>query len=149
MPPVYNGGISPGQKWWRTILEIEILCSQWENLIRGLSFFFGGGGEFLFSSCSQSVPIKFSECSLRCSQKHIPLASAKNGKEHKYTKAIFAATNEVRQHATRGPGFFCLVGRRWRCWISFWSQCVPTKFPLCSQYVPNNFSLFFISYPLP
>jgi hypothetical protein len=38
VPPVYNGGISPGQKWWQTDWEIEISCSQWERLV-GLKFF--------------------------------------------------------------------------------------------------------------
>jgi hypothetical protein len=31
--PVYNGGISPGQKWWWTVLEIEISCGQWEGSV--------------------------------------------------------------------------------------------------------------------
>ncbi len=37
-PPVYNGGrlffasgIKLGQKWWQTLLEREISCSQWEG----------------------------------------------------------------------------------------------------------------------
>jgi hypothetical protein len=74
-PPACNGGISssPGWKWWQTILEIEISCSQWEGS-SGLSFLhlgFGGergGGAFfgsqsgsnqvlkMFSSGSQCVP---------------------------------------------------------------------------------------------
>ncbi len=27
----FAGGISPGQKWWQTLLEREISCSQWEG----------------------------------------------------------------------------------------------------------------------
>jgi len=30
VPTVYSGGISPGEKWWWTVLEREISCSQWE-----------------------------------------------------------------------------------------------------------------------
>jgi hypothetical protein len=71
-PPAYNGGISssPGWKWWQTILEIEISCSQWEGS-NGLSFLhlgFGrGGGEEGYFFGSQCVPkvvlIKFWKCS--------------------------------------------------------------------------------------
>ncbi len=64
---VYNGGISLGQKWWWTVLDIEISCSQWEGsaciqnalIFFLLSFGFGGGRIFSFSLCSQHVPFKF------------------------------------------------------------------------------------------
>ncbi len=50
-------GVSSGQKWWRTVLEIEISCSQWEGWVGG------GGGErriFFIFLCSQHVLFKFS-----------------------------------------------------------------------------------------
>jgi len=68
VPPVSNGGISPGQKWWCTILEIEISCRQWEGSTcpqSALNFFllsFGGGvggGIFSFFLCSLQVPNGF------------------------------------------------------------------------------------------
>jgi hypothetical protein len=63
VPPVNNGGISPGQKWWRTVIEIEISCSQWEGSACTQSFGWGGGGGgkdfFSFFLCSQHVPFKF------------------------------------------------------------------------------------------
>jgi len=69
-----GGGISPSQKWWQTVLEIEISCSQWEGAActqSALFFFFSfkfwvgwlGGddkNDFLsFFLCSQHVPFKF------------------------------------------------------------------------------------------
>jgi hypothetical protein len=75
-PLVYNGGISPGQKWWQTVLEIEISCSQWEASActqRALIFYllsFGRGdwGFFfifpLFPTCLHQVLIRFLICSL-------------------------------------------------------------------------------------
>ncbi len=79
--------LAQAKKWWQTVLEIEIACSQWEGSAHthdGPCFFpFQGGvgwGELffvfvpcsqcvpnMFSSCSQKVP-KFSMCSPRCSQ---------------------------------------------------------------------------------
>ncbi len=62
------GVTSLSQKWWWTILEIEISCSQWEGsactqsaLILFLLSFGGGGGGGVFSFflCSQHVPCKF------------------------------------------------------------------------------------------
>ncbi len=47
--------ISPGQKWWWTVLEIEISCSQWEgsactqSALIFFSFKFWGGGRRTFS----------------------------------------------------------------------------------------------------
>jgi len=38
--PVYNRCISPGQKWWRTVLDIEISCTQWEGSARTQSALF-------------------------------------------------------------------------------------------------------------
>jgi hypothetical protein len=62
----YNRGISPGWKWWQTILKIEISCSQWEGL-GSLVFSFGfcrkGGGVILFRGafpiCFHCVPDMF------------------------------------------------------------------------------------------
>jgi len=63
----YVPAISPGQKWWQTILKIKVSCSQWEGSActhEAPSFFLWGGGveerDFLFFPCSQSVPIVFS-----------------------------------------------------------------------------------------
>jgi hypothetical protein len=65
--------ISPRQKWWQTVLEIKVSCSQWKaqhGLVRGPDFFFlglgrGGGGFFiLFYSLFSLVPIMFHMCSL-------------------------------------------------------------------------------------
>ncbi len=54
--------ISPGQKWWLTVLEIEISCSQWEGSVctqEWSSFFLlGEGGRaviFCFFPCSHEV----------------------------------------------------------------------------------------------
>jgi hypothetical protein len=64
----YVLAISPGQKWWQTILKIKVSCSQWEGSActhEAPSFFLWGGGggleerDFLFFPCSQSVPIVF------------------------------------------------------------------------------------------
>ncbi len=92
-PQVYNGGISPGQKWWRTILEIEISCGQMQRLSMHstqsaliyflLSFGVGWGvaGEdfFSFFLCSQHVSFPFPMCSHQtpnvfpmCSPKGVP-----------------------------------------------------------------------------
>ncbi len=76
MPPVCNVGISPGQKWWWTVLEIGNSCSQWEGSActqRALIFFllsFGLGGRtffiyVLFPSSPQCVPNMFPICSPR------------------------------------------------------------------------------------
>ncbi len=60
--------ISPGQKWWWTVLGVEILCSQWEGLActhDGPCFFILGVGWgaaelfLVFSPCSQCVPLRF------------------------------------------------------------------------------------------
>ncbi len=75
--------ISPGQKWWQTVLEIKVPCGQWKaqnGLMSGPVFFFLGrrrGGIFtffpLFPSCSLCVPMRFPNFS-SCSPKTIPLA---------------------------------------------------------------------------
>jgi hypothetical protein len=68
--------------------------------------------------------------------------------KHKYTKAILAATNEVRQHATRGPGFFFLWEEGGGVGFLFDPNVFQRNF-LCN---PNMFPItphFFISYPLP
>jgi len=84
-PLVYNGAISPGQKWWQTVLEIEISCSQWEALAcaqSALIFFllsFGRGGLrifFIFSlfpTCLHQVLIMFSRFPM-CSPRVFPIA---------------------------------------------------------------------------
>ncbi len=74
VPPVYNGGISPGQKWWRTFLEHRNFMQPMGRLSMNskfldyflLSFFWaggGGGGEFFHFSfvptCSLQVPNVF------------------------------------------------------------------------------------------
>jgi hypothetical protein len=95
-PSIYDGGISPGQKWWQTVLKIEISCSQWEGsecnskclfFFFFLSFKFLMGEDFFFhfsfvpitfSSCSQWVPIMFSIHSLSsqiCSPRVFPIAA--------------------------------------------------------------------------
>jgi hypothetical protein len=56
---VYNGGIIAGQKWWETVLEIEISCSQWEASActqSALIFFIFP----LFPTCLYQVLIMFS-----------------------------------------------------------------------------------------
>jgi hypothetical protein len=67
-PQISAYAISPGQKWWPTVLEIEISCSQWEGSTctheRSSFFLLGGGGGIrdffvlflLFPSSSQCVP---------------------------------------------------------------------------------------------
>jgi len=59
VPTVYNGGISPGGKWWWTVLEREFSCSQWEGSActhDGPWFFLfewvGGEGFLIFFPCS-------------------------------------------------------------------------------------------------
>jgi hypothetical protein len=55
VPSVYIAGVSSGQKWGRTVLEIENSCSQWKGSACGEE-----GGEFYsFFLCSQRVPFKF------------------------------------------------------------------------------------------
>ncbi len=65
MSPITNPTISPSQKWWQIILEIEISCSQWEGSTSthdGPWFFLSrgslGGGKFffVFLPCSISSP---------------------------------------------------------------------------------------------
>ncbi len=53
--------ISPGHKWWQTVLEIKVVCSQWQGsgCAQLLYFGVGGGIRGFFSSCSQCVPIIF------------------------------------------------------------------------------------------
>jgi hypothetical protein len=70
-PQISAPVISPGQKWWLTVLEIEISCSQWEGSActheRSIFFLFEGGvgkqgffGFFpLFQMCSHRVPKVF------------------------------------------------------------------------------------------
>jgi len=98
-PRVYNGGIiSLGQKWWSTVLEIEISCSQWEGSARtqsALIFFFWvlgwGEGRFffffpLFPTCSLQVPNGFLSGSNKflrfpmCSPRVFPIAPRFNPK---------------------------------------------------------------------
>jgi hypothetical protein len=71
-------GISPGQKWWPTLLGTEISCTQWEGRrmhSRCLVFFpfkgRGGGGPNMFTSSSQWVPIRFPKFSM-CSRTFSP-----------------------------------------------------------------------------
>jgi len=74
-PTVCAPSISTGQKWWQTVLEIKILCSQWESSAstqdKGSSFLLFGeeGWEILcFLHCSQCVSItfpKYPNCSWR------------------------------------------------------------------------------------
>jgi hypothetical protein len=45
----------PGQKWWQTVLEIEISCSQWEASACTQS----ASILFYFFLCSEHVPIRF------------------------------------------------------------------------------------------
>ncbi len=64
VPKILPLPVSLGQKWWPTVLEIEISCSQWDGqhaLMIGPGFsFFGGGGAwgefFFFSSLFNSAP---------------------------------------------------------------------------------------------
>jgi len=73
-PQVYNGHFSPGQKWWRTALEIEISRSQpmgrlsiHSKCLDFFSFKSWGGGErifFHFSFVPNMVPFKFPLCSI-------------------------------------------------------------------------------------
>jgi len=86
-PTVYAPAISPSQKWWPTVLEIEISCSQWEgsacyswwaqffSLWELFFFFFFFCFLFLvpnvFATCSHHLFMgfpKFSICSPRRSQ---------------------------------------------------------------------------------
>jgi hypothetical protein len=52
--PVYNGSISPGEKWWWTVLKIEISWSQGEgsactqSALDFFSFKFWGWGRYIF-----------------------------------------------------------------------------------------------------
>ncbi len=75
---IYAPVISPGQKWWQTVLEREISCSQWEAsacthdepcfCLLGE----GGGRHFLFfflvpnvfPTCSHHVPLRFPKLSV-------------------------------------------------------------------------------------
>ncbi len=57
------GGCSPGRKWWQTVLERNVPCSQWKaqyGLMSSPVFFFLGGRNFYFFSL---VPIMFPMCS--------------------------------------------------------------------------------------
>ncbi len=67
----FFSAITPGQKWWQTVLEIKVPCSKWKaehGLIRGPSFFFLGRGWgrgifflfplvlIMFHMCSHDIP---------------------------------------------------------------------------------------------
>jgi hypothetical protein len=82
---VSNGGISPDQKWWQTVSEIEISCSQWEGSActeSALIFFhlcWGAGEGFfflfpLFPSSSHQVPKMFPRFSM-CSSRVFPITT--------------------------------------------------------------------------
>jgi len=64
-PSSEEGGISPGEKWWQTVLETKVACSQWKAqhaLMRCPIFFFlrrGEGFFFCFFPCSHLVPYVF------------------------------------------------------------------------------------------
>ncbi len=65
-PQIFALAISPGQKWWPTVLEIEISCCEWERSActheRSSFFLFERANSdfFLFFPCSQCVSIKLS-----------------------------------------------------------------------------------------
>jgi hypothetical protein len=64
------GGIRSSGKWWPAVLERKISCNHngpWFFLFECL----GGEGFLVSSPYSRFVPIKFSNCSLRCSQWHL------------------------------------------------------------------------------
>jgi hypothetical protein len=69
--------ISPCQKWWQTILEIKVSCSQWDGLEytnEGPILTFRGSKRYffvysLFPLCSHHVPIRFSKLP-SCFSKH-------------------------------------------------------------------------------
>ncbi len=82
--------ISPGQKWWQTVLEIKVVCSQLQGsgCTQLLYFGVGGGGiQGFFFSCSQCGPIIFTRVShpvpkvlakfLICSQQHLKFIAHK------------------------------------------------------------------------
>jgi len=59
-PQITDPAISPGQKWWRTVLKIEISCSQWDGSAcshGGPWFGGGGGGGFCLFFLVQSLPL--------------------------------------------------------------------------------------------
>ncbi len=68
---VYNGGISPGQKWWWPVLEIEISCSPCKGsaCIQSALIFFSfkfwvgkGEGEFFFIFFVPNMFLSNSQC---------------------------------------------------------------------------------------
>jgi hypothetical protein len=75
--------ISPGHKWWQTVLEIKVACSQWQGsgCSQLLYFGVGGGHRGIYFSCSQCVTIIFTRGSHPapkglaefpiCSQQHL------------------------------------------------------------------------------
>ncbi len=65
----------------------------------------------------------------------LPLAQAKNGKEHMQQEKLLAA-NEGSQHAHKG--LFLPFGEGQGCCCS---QCVHSKFPMGSQCVPQHVSI--------
>jgi hypothetical protein len=68
--------LSPGQKWWRTVLEIKVVCSQRQGWGRPQLLYFGVGwgdpGIFflLFLMCSHHIHTRFPPRSQRAP--HVP-----------------------------------------------------------------------------
>ncbi len=142
-PQFYDGGISPGQKWWWTVLEHRNFMQSMGRLSmhsKCLDFFsfkfWCGGGFFTFFLCSHHVPFAFPSGS-HSVPKFLPLpllAQAKNGQTNSFANRNFMqAMGRLSMHSWLIQIFSFFLSGGWGQGVFVFFSLVPNLFPSSSQ----------------